>query len=426
MVIITFFTADVVVVNAQSVFGRALVPLPPIEQKSTLPVASTSTKPVSDLEATLQKKRKDIDQIQKKIQEYYKEIERQRGKSLTLQNQLLTIRTRIDAAKLKIDETNSKIEVNTLERKALDEKLAHTQKEIADQKETLSRMLRLLNSEQEQPLITIALKEPNLSTYYDALQGTLSLRSDINSLIDQRERLLQSYQLQQAALAQKHLDLQQLDRELTDRNRSLSSEEVTKDSLLNITKRSEATFQQLLQRARAEQLQADADIRSLENKIREQLRERGLSSKLSPDGSVSFVWPVPNQGIAAYFHDPDYPFRNIFEHPAVDIRTLVGGKPSNGMPIRAASSGYVARARDGGARGYSYIMLIHNNQFSTVYGHVSQMNVAQDEFVSQGQVIGFSGGSPGTHGAGPLTTGPHLHFEVRKNGIPVNPLDYLP
>jgi murein DD-endopeptidase MepM/ murein hydrolase activator NlpD len=63
-------------------------------------------------------------------------------------------------------------------------------------------------------------------------------------------------------------------------------------------------------------------------------------------------------------------------------------------------------------------MIIHNNNLATLYAHLNTVNVSTDQYVGRGQVIGGSGSTG-------FSSGPHLHFEVRSNGIPVNPLNYI-
>ena len=79
-----------------------------------------------------------------------------------------------------------------------------------------------------------------------------------------------------------------------------------------------------------------------------------------------------------------------------------------------------------GISNYAYVMIVHADNFATIYGHVSAVYVEPDQVVQKGQTIAAIGGLPGTPGAGRFTTGPHVHFGVRLNGIPVDPLIYLP
>ena len=67
----------------------------------------------------------------------------------------------------------------------------------------------------------------------------------------------------------------------------------------------------------------------------------------------------------------------------------------------------------------------HRNGYATLYGHVSSFLVKKGDVVMKGQAIAFSGGTPGTHGAGPMTTGPHLHLELTKDGKHIDPRSVL-
>ncbi len=98
-------------------------------------------------------------------------------------------------------------------------------------------------------------------------------------------------------------------------------------------------------------------------------------------------------------------------HAGIDI-----GVPT-GTPIHAAAEGIVIFS--GWQGGYGNLVLIaHGNGIVTGYGHQSSIAVGDGAHVSQGEVIGYTGCTG-------HCTGPHLHFEVRVNGTPVNPLGYL-
>lgn len=107
-------------------------------------------------------------------------------------------------------------------------------------------------------------------------------------------------------------------------------------------------------------------------------------------------------------------------HPIYGTRRLHAGTDfgvGEGTPVHAADSGTVVEA--GWISGYGYAVIIdHGNGMSTLYAHNSELVVSAGQTVSKGQVISYSGNTGGS-------TGPHLHFEVRINGEPQNPLNYL-
>jgi murein DD-endopeptidase MepM/ murein hydrolase activator NlpD len=131
----------------------------------------------------------------------------------------------------------------------------------------------------------------------------------------------------------------------------------------------------------------------------------GSSSGEAPSGS-GFAWPVSGP-ITSPFG-----LRWGTLHPGIDI-----GVPT-GTPIHAAGSGTVVWC--GWMSGYGNLVMIdHHNGLATLYGHQSRIAVGCNQEVSQGATIGYVGCTG-------FCTGPHLHFEVRLNGTPVDPLGYLP
>jgi murein DD-endopeptidase MepM/ murein hydrolase activator NlpD len=151
-----------------------------------------------------------------------------------------------------------------------------------------------------------------------------------------------------------------------------------------------------------------ADIAALEAgsaDIAARLRASGSHSGATPS-SAGLIWPV--QGVIT----SPFGMRWGRMHEGLDI-----GAPT-GTPIWAAAGGTVIYA--GWEGGYGNLTVIdHGNGLATAYGHQLRIAVSSGQTVAQGQVIGYVDSTG-------HSTGPHLHFEVRVNGAPVDPLGYLP
>ena len=104
-------------------------------------------------------------------------------------------------------------------------------------------------------------------------------------------------------------------------------------------------------------------------------------------------------------------------HKGVDLAIAPG------TPVLAAQSGTVVQAGIDGTYG-NFVLIDNGNGYQTGYAHMESLNVAPGQHVSQGQQIALSGGVAGAPTAGD-STGPHLHFELRKNGVKIDPAPYL-
>jgi len=145
-----------------------------------------------------------------------------------------------------------------------------------------------------------------------------------------------------------------------------------------------------------------------------------LQYTIKTDWDKFLNWPSRDYyNISAYFHDEDYYKKFGFEHDGMDI------KMPQGSNIYAPAAWYVYKVVDNTGDYYNYIVLVHNYGYVTLYGHINKALVKQWDIVKRWQIIAKSWWIPGTRWAGKFTTGPHLHFEVRKNWQLIDPLSVL-
>ncbi|MFM7049477.1 MAG: M23 family metallopeptidase [Polynucleobacter sp.] len=172
------------------------------------------------------------------------------------------------------------------------------------------------------------------------------------------------------------------------------AERIENESLAGIQSQNAAYERQLAQ-ARAES-----------EAIKQQL---GAGSGGSRPGSL--VWPLRGPVTSPFGPRPHPIFGVVRYHDGIDFGV------ASGTPIKAAASGTVIFA--GWRGGYGNATIIdHGGGMATLYGHQSAFAASAGQQVRAGQVIGYVGSTGNS-------TGPHLHFEVRINGAPVNPMNYL-
>jgi murein DD-endopeptidase MepM/ murein hydrolase activator NlpD len=135
--------------------------------------------------------------------------------------------------------------------------------------------------------------------------------------------------------------------------------------------------------------------------------ETGLAVASLPSISPgTFIWPVASRRISTQFHD---------YHQAIDIDQF----PAGGNPAVATADGIVTFAGGDACCSYGlYVIVKHRNGFSSLYSHLSKIEVTQGQIVTQGQELGLTGNTGNS-------TGPHIHFAMYLNGLPFDPLKVL-
>lgn len=371
---------------------------------------------VDELSGEIKNRQDRVKELDDMIGTYKSRIDKAKTETQSLENQLALLENRIREKELGVERAETEIESLTLEVRRIEREIGIQESRILKQKDLIADLIRTINANDSVTTFDVLLSENSLSGFFARLEELKRLQRDLGNMLERVKAVKNGLEGRREERTKKQ-EAVEVERTRLKRDRlALEAERNYKASLVDETKSKETEFERILYELRQQQQVTASDIAELEDKLKDKLNS--VDEALAR-GDVLINWPVdPSRGITAIFHDPTYPFRYLFEHPGTDIRAPVG------TPVKSAAGGYVAWNRTGRMYG-NYIMVVHPGGIATVYAHLSKFVAKADTYVERQQVIGYSGGRPGDQGAG-LSSGPHLHFEVRQDGVPVDAENFLP
>jgi len=371
---------------------------------------------IDGLNIQIKQNRSRVTELNGIINKYRDRITEQESKQATLENEVALLDNRIAKKLLDIEQIKAELEATRLEILSLEAQITQQGQRIDRQKGYAAELIRHIQANDNVSMIEVLLTKPRLSSFFDRVEEDKRVEAKLGEALEQVKSIKLILESKKKERDDKRASLEKDKKTLKKEELALEAERNFKASLADETKNKQSEFERVLYELQQQQQSTSDDISQLESKLKDKL---DAVDEALARGDVLLNWPVdPSRGITATFHDPTYPFRNLFEHPGTDVRASVG------TTVKSAAGGYVAWNKKGRLYG-NYAMVVHPGNIATVYAHLSKFIAKPDTYIDRGDAVGLSGGRPGDPGAG-LSTGPHLHFEVRLNGIPVNPENYLP
>ena len=259
-------------------------------------------------------------------------------------------------------------------------------------------------------------------SYLDVVIGSKDFSDFANRLeilkriIDSDIKLIDEIKKERAEIAARKQALEQSRAKLVE----LEKAAVAKQAEIEQKKKEREVVLQKAQNDRATAMQAVEELNASSAQITALLKarqaERAAAQQSAPSyswvqGSGQLGWPVSGEITSPYGYRTHPIWGTTIYHSGIDIGV------DEGTPVHAADGGTVVWS--GWMGGYGYAVVIdHGNGMSTLYGHNSELAVSEGQDVSKGQVIAYAGSTGNS-------TGPHVHFEVRISGDPVDPMGYL-
>ncbi len=348
----------------------------------------------------------DIEEAQQKLQDVSRKIEAQQNNISQVKQQENTIMGQLQTLEQNIADKEQQIKALAARIDELENDISKTEEEIRISEEELQvqieylceRLVYMYEDGMDVSYLEVLFSATNIKdflTRYDLLQYVVEQDMDLIDSINKHKRALD--------IKKSDLEIQKRElvsmREVQESQRSeLETQSGQKEELLASVRQEKSSYEKALEELEQTSRELEALIRASQSG--EQL------------GTGIYTWPTPGYSTITSPYGMRY-------HPILKTRKLHTGVDigaPNGAKIVAADTGKVIYV--GWQGGYGQTIIIDHGGVSTLYAHQSRFAVSSGETVVKGQVIGYVGSTG-------WSTGPHLHFEVRINGNPTDPMGYI-
>lgn len=363
---------------------------------------------LADLQRRIEEKRKEKEQLDAENRRLQAELQTTSNQARTLQTEVRTL----DATQKKLDNdlriTESNIVRTELTLEELEIEIARSGSVIDKNKGIISSAIRQMAQLGDQNGIELFLRYENLNDAWTAAEALrqfqVALKEKTDSVIAEKQELERKEEQSRS----RKQELEGYQDDLAERKVVAEQNKKAKERLLTTTKNREAEFKKQLAENEERGRRFETELFDFQAEL-SVIIDR---SKLPTERAGVIQWPLDNITITQRFGRTVSAKRLYVSgsHNGVDFRAPMG------TPVKSILAGVVEGVGNTDSqRGcYSYgrwILIKHANGLSSLYAHLSSARVAAGDQVTTGQVIGLSGGQPGSDGAG-YSTGPHLHLSI--------------
>jgi len=372
----------------------------------SLGLQNVSAQTKDELQSQIEDRNSKIKLLEAEIIQTQKDLDTTSKEKQTLQSAVKTLDLSKQKVQSSVSLTQNKIAQKDTEISGINQNIGKTTTKISRERQAIASTLQNLDREDnEKSLAVEVFSGSTLSSFFSNANALASVRGALQNQVNELSDLKTTLVSNKTDAESKRLDLGRLKQQLVDQKLELDATIRAKAELLTLTKSKESTYQALLKKKQEAKRQFEVDLANFESQLHLLVDPKALPRT----GSGVLQWPTDKPVITQGFGNTDFSTANP---------QIYSGHGHNGIDLKANTGSRIKTALSGTVKGIGdtdqtcpnasygrWVLVEHANGLSTLYAHLSVVQVSKGQSLTTGESVGLAGATG-------YATGPHLHFAV--------------